>query len=835
MVDEVEITNVGGKGVASEVTLKQLKETFDSMAKAKGIDTKRTQTGLDNLTKKLKGSSEELGIFGKAAESAADSLKKFPEKAFDALTGSITGLANELASGSRDISDFAQHMPIMGNAMSRVTGIVDDSFNAFQSLATSGATFGNSLGELRSQAAGAGLTLQEYSQVIGNNTENLAQFGGTVERGARSTAQMMDALGSQRAELQALGVTQEELNESLIFYQTITRSGARAENRSRLDQANAAASLTKNMLTLSKLTGDDVKAQQEKIAQAQMDVAFQREMNRLSADEQAKLNTAMLEAQQTGGKVAVDALKAEFLGMPPLTEELQIYTATQQESAGLIRESVRAVRNEAISSADFMAGQEGRLINLAEAAARMQEQNEELLTVGAAGGDGVAAMIAEQSMTGMEYINTFLTEEAGKLVVDVDALRASIREAGDLEPGEEQQAMGKFRDSLMTTRKTLVDNVINPLVENDLAPALSTLTGKMNDLANSEIFQDATTAVGENFFKTAGIAITGFFAGKAATSALTKGLTSLLSNKSAPTKGPSTSRSTPSGIRSDQGSVDSDEDNKGRKKGGRLGRFARGAGRFLGRAAAPLAIGAGIFDIGKTLQDDELSGSEKGEQVSGTTGGVAGGLTGAKLGATLGAIGGPLGIAAGGLVGGGVGYLAGSSFGKGVGNFLFGGDSDDGAEEQQRQDVATAQQASQVSDDQMARLEKLVGFTPQVNTLTESIGTFQQKFNNLDLDYRDIDRSTRSFEKMAEQLEEINNQLDGDKGFFEKLNPFSNSEDNPTARDAISQSGLNDSEQMQQLNRTLNDILAVLVASNDMNKKQLNAARAASGNLFASF
>ena len=832
MVDEVEITNVGGNGVASEVTLKQLKETFDSMAKAKGIETEKTQNGLDKLKNKLKGSSEELGVFGAAAEAAADSLKKFPEKAFDALTDSITGLASELASGSRDLSDFSQHVPGIGGALSKVTGVVDNSFNAFQSLATSGASFGNSLGELRAQAAGAGLTLQEYSQVIGNNTENLAQFGGTVERGARSTARMMDALGDQRAELQALGVTQEELNESLIFYQTITRSGARAENRSRTDQADAAASLTKNMLTLSKLTGEDVKAQQEKIAQAQMDVAFQREMNKLDKDERAKLNAAMLEAQQTGGKVAVDALKAEFLGMPPLTEELQIYTATQQESAGLIRESVRAVRDEAITATDFMAGQEDRLVRLAEASAAAQERNEELLKVGAAGGDGVAAMIAEQSMAGMEFINTFLTEEAGKLVVDVDELRKSIREAGDLEPGEEQQAMGEFRDSLRTTRKTLMTNLVNPLIENNLAPILTDLTGKFKDLAESDGFSNVTESAGQNLGTTALAAGAGYAGVKGAQ----YGLGRLAMNRATTAAGDplkdklARSGQTQSTMAGNDTDTDKDSSRKksGGGKGSKLGRGALRAGKGLLSKAGPLAAAFALYDLGSGAANaGDILGLDEGEDI-------------------------------------GIGDRAAAGIGKALGTFSLGlldqtktarfltGRDQDSAESSQgteastssseettsqysEKDIAAAKQASAISEEQVARLEKLVGFAPQFNTLTHSVGVFEQKFNNLELDYRDIDRSTRSFEKMAEQLEEINNQLDGDQSFFERLNPFNNSENNATAGNTTAQAGLNDSQQIQQLNRTLNDILAVLLTSNDMNKRHLNAARAASGNLFNSF
>jgi len=174
---------------------------------------------------------------------------------------------------------------------------------------------------------------------------------------------------------------------------------------------------------------------------------------------------------------------------------------------------------------------------------------------------------------------------------------------------------------------------------------------------------------------------------------------------------------------------------------------------------------------------------------------------------------------------------------------MFGGDEESSQEatetsqqsnQQQMQDVAAARQAATVSDEQMQRLEKLVGFAPQVNTLSQNIVGFNDQFNNMKLSYEEIDRATLSLEKMAEQLEEINNQLEGDKSFFDKINPFGGS-DEKTAGDVLSQSGSGSSEQMEQLNRTMKDILAVLLTSKDMNKKQLGAARAMSGDLYQGF
>jgi hypothetical protein len=206
--------------------------------------------------------------------------------------------------------------------------------------------------------------------------------------------------------------------------------------------------------------------------------------------------------------------------------------------------------------------------------------------------------------------------------------------------------------------------------------------------------------------------------------------------------------------------------------------------------------------------------------IAGTT------ASGAALGATVGSVIPGVGTA----IGAGVGALGGA--GLGLYKNFFGNDGDESGDgESQQQDLATAQAASTVSDAQIERLEKLVGFAPQVRDVSQSISGFQSTFNELDLNYREIDRTTRSLEKMAEQLEEINNQLQGDQGFLDKLNPFSNN-DEQTAGDVVSGSQNGSSEQIEKLNRVMTDILGVLMESNNMNKRQLSATRSMTGNLY---
>jgi len=136
------------------------------------------------------------------------------------------------------------------------------------------------------------------------------------------------------------------------------------------------------------------------------------------------------------------------------------------------------------------------------------------------------------------------------------------------------------------------------------------------------------------------------------------------------------------------------------KTGGKLSRLKGLAGRgmgLMGRVAAPLAVGAALYE-GYTgyqeadqlvesgainpetgelyTQQDETAG--KTEAVTGAAGGFAGGLAGASSGAAMGAAFGSIvpgagtviGGAVGGLIGGFAGYFGGSALGSGIGDAL---------------------------------------------------------------------------------------------------------------------------------------------------------------------
>ena len=76
MAEEVQIGNVGGDGVASEVTLQRLVQATEAMAKKSGIDSKGTAAKLQKLyNQEVKSSVDAVKEQTDATEEQTDATK----------------------------------------------------------------------------------------------------------------------------------------------------------------------------------------------------------------------------------------------------------------------------------------------------------------------------------------------------------------------------------------------------------------------------------------------------------------------------------------------------------------------------------------------------------------------------------------------------------------------------------------------------------------------------------------------------------------------------------------------------------------------------------------
>ena len=99
-----------------------------------------------------------------------------------------------------------------------------------------------------------------------------------------------------------------------------------------------------------------------------------------------------------------------------------------------------------------------------------------------------------------------------------------------------------------------------------------------------------------------------------------------------------------------------------------FGRAAKSAAKSLPIIGAAVSLLSGGAEIASVMNDENLSDTEKKEELIKTGGGIAGSSAGAAIGGVVGAIGGPLGVALGSALGGFIGDWLGRKGGEVVAN-----------------------------------------------------------------------------------------------------------------------------------------------------------------------
>lgn len=480
MVDSVNIENVGGdNGIASEVTLLRLLATMELMANKTGADNKMVikkaneqyKKSIKDLDKKTKEAAESKVKNTKEVKKSTKATKEYSvalgiaTRSMSSFATSVTGLVGKLIDGGDRLSDFTQYVPIVGSSLTTLANYIDDTFEAFQTLSMSGASFGNSLNTLRLTATSARLSLDQFTNLVANNTEKLSMMSGSVTKGAKAVSNMTDQLGSTRQELLSMGFSFEDINEAMLDYAVMTRSRGRIETRNTSQVAKQAANYATTLQTLSKLTGKSVDQLKEEQMAQQNDVAFQLKMANMSGEAAEKIRQGMAEAA-AAGPAAVARFKETVMGLPPMTRETQLFAATMGESSAMVERSARMAMNARVTAAEY---EEGRSRRMAEITAEQLESARSMANViaaGAASGEGIGKELAEiYGELGIK-VEEYADLTGNKLVNAIQA---------DIAATEEEQKNRDATTAAMGMFKSVIADVRNALTEAFISSGLMTM------------------------------------------------------------------------------------------------------------------------------------------------------------------------------------------------------------------------------------------------------------------------------------------------------------------------------------------------------------------------
>ena len=143
------------------------------------------------------------------------------------LHNEITKLLQGTATASGALSSFGSlisaRYPVVGllfQGFSKLVGIQEENFAAYQQLSASGITFSGSLTNLRMAAANSYMKLDDFATLMKNNSSAFSQIGGSVNEGAVAFSKFSHTMLSSEVgnQLMALGYTADEANQGMITY-----------------------------------------------------------------------------------------------------------------------------------------------------------------------------------------------------------------------------------------------------------------------------------------------------------------------------------------------------------------------------------------------------------------------------------------------------------------------------------------------------------------------------------------------------------------------------------------------------------------------------------------
>ena len=353
---------IGGQPVqlnnaATEATLKQLLQATLAMAQKQGADLSATTKLQKELAKLQKESEKNTKIQGevnkkkqeeaKQLEAAAAARKKEEELALKSqkatdfarqsaiqfgneilnVAGKLTSIVSSIAnmgSSMTGVASVMSNVPVVGGLLSQslgaVAGAAEKLQASFKTSSSVGATFGGSIRAMTETASEAGLTFDQFSNVIKNNSEDLVRLGGSTTEGARRLAGLSKTLKDTKLQddLARLGYTSEDIANGMAKSVGNFYSGMNRGTAGQAEQAKVGAEYLKNLNAISAATG---KSREE----------MEKETQRRQNDARVKAAYAGLDAKSRAN------MEALFNGVPPelqkAVEEIALTGTAQSKEA----------------------------------------------------------------------------------------------------------------------------------------------------------------------------------------------------------------------------------------------------------------------------------------------------------------------------------------------------------------------------------------------------------------------------------------------------------------------------------------------------------------------
>jgi len=298
----------GGLGTASANAANNI-NAMSTAAKAFNATVSAISFGSNILSGLLSGLSSIVGgLIGTVSKTAENFIK----------------FAITTTTGEAKLSDFIRVFKDLPSIFGTFASLVADVAQYFESLlgtyremTKSGVTFSGSLTDMRLTAAKAQMNLQEFSQMVKDNSEIMSSLGGGVERGMRKFVDIQSTLMGPNSkyakELLGLGFTAQEVSESLGTYIRLQGNMNKEGLQNNRQIAEGVVGLNKELDLYAKATGVSRKQLEDDLKKKSFDASFKQFTQGLSPEKAAAATAAWSRAVQEGGEGAGDMVKQLFM------------------------------------------------------------------------------------------------------------------------------------------------------------------------------------------------------------------------------------------------------------------------------------------------------------------------------------------------------------------------------------------------------------------------------------------------------------------------------------------------------------------------------------------
>lgn len=255
----------------------------------KGLQSDASATELSNtiMNGAVDAATAGVNALGQGVSGVGSILQNSTNRKLQAL-GSVAGVAGDMIGMAGEAAGKLAKFGI--EVLSKE---VERTVKAFNDTTTAGALFADGMLGMRTASAAAGLTTDQFANVVKNNSNSLAASGLGVTAGAKAigNAMKMGGEGAKR-ELLNLGYSFEE--QAGLYAETAANmrrtAGGKSSDAAVAEQTQKYA---ENLRLIAAITGEDAKKKTEEARQQNQVLAFQQQLAGKSAEQRAQIDAAM--------------------------------------------------------------------------------------------------------------------------------------------------------------------------------------------------------------------------------------------------------------------------------------------------------------------------------------------------------------------------------------------------------------------------------------------------------------------------------------------------------------------------------------------------------------